>query len=420
MRLTNLLLLAVFLVPSTVFAHSGSTDSSGGHYCWTNCEQYGLKTGEYHYHDTNNDAVATYDNNGSFFDKALAERLHGNILLQVEEHGEAWYIRSSDSMRYYMKDGAAAYEMMRYFSLGITDTDLATISSVADTTEMNNSTSVCDSNVLAERLAREILLQVEEHGEAWYVDPVKCRSIYMADGSAAYEIMRYLGLRITNIDLEKIVAGTWNSGEDGAVESVVEPIEYSFSGFGSDYTEEFELGAGVAFVSSTHTNGDSNFISHLLDSSGLIIGFLTNTIGDYQGRTMISIDQPGEYLIDIDADGDWSFEISQNQSVEALTVPLNVGGAIESLHDFSPDEYQYMTDDVVGPIYLESGLHTAHLSQLGTSNFIVHLVNNEGEIEEFLANEVGSAILDEAFNVSEGGNYYLTIEGDGAWKIELE
>jgi competence protein ComEC len=32
-------------------ASPGGTDSSGGHTCWTNCSQYGLETGEYHYHD---------------------------------------------------------------------------------------------------------------------------------------------------------------------------------------------------------------------------------------------------------------------------------------------------------------------------------------------------------------------------------
>lgn len=141
------------------------------------------------------------------YDTALAERLVGRILLQVEEHGEAWYVRTSDAKRYYMKNGAAAYTMMRFFSLGITDNDLAKIPSVADTTDMNASSSVCSSNELAQRLAGEILLQVEEHGEAWYLDPQKCRRIYMADGDVAYEIMRFLGLGILNANLEKLEVG---------------------------------------------------------------------------------------------------------------------------------------------------------------------------------------------------------------------
>jgi hypothetical protein len=40
------------LVVNTVLAHPGNTDSSGGHTCRTNCEQWGLNYGEYHYHDS--------------------------------------------------------------------------------------------------------------------------------------------------------------------------------------------------------------------------------------------------------------------------------------------------------------------------------------------------------------------------------
>jgi len=204
-----LLSLPLLLLPFLTFAHPGGTDSLGGHYCWTDCEEWGLHYGEYHFHDADDNPIATYENNEDVYDRSLAERLHGQILLQVEEHGEAWYIRSNDSMRYYMKDGDTAYEMMRYFSLGITDVDLASIPSVADTDEMNASTSICSENSLADRLRGEILLQVEQHGEAWYVDPDTCRTIYMEDGAAAYEIMRYLGLGSTNDSLDKIPVGVF-------------------------------------------------------------------------------------------------------------------------------------------------------------------------------------------------------------------
>jgi hypothetical protein len=131
-------------------------------------------------------------------------RLLGRILLQVQNHGEAWYVRKSDAKRYYMPNGQAAYEMMRSFSLGISDTDLAKIPKVQNIAELNQSSSACNVNTLANRLKGDILLQVQQHGEAWYVDPVKCRAIYLKDGDAAYEIMRFLGLGITNTDLEKI------------------------------------------------------------------------------------------------------------------------------------------------------------------------------------------------------------------------
>jgi hypothetical protein len=42
-------LLFFFSVGSTE-AHPGRTDSSGGHTCRTNCEEWGYSYGEYHYH----------------------------------------------------------------------------------------------------------------------------------------------------------------------------------------------------------------------------------------------------------------------------------------------------------------------------------------------------------------------------------
>lgn len=38
-------------IQGNVHAHPGRTDSNGGHTCRTNCSQWGLEDGEYHYHD---------------------------------------------------------------------------------------------------------------------------------------------------------------------------------------------------------------------------------------------------------------------------------------------------------------------------------------------------------------------------------
>ncbi len=132
---------------------------------------------------------------------AISDTVRGMILLQVESNGEAWYVYPADNNRYYMKDGQVAYQMMRNFGLGITDTDLAKIPTVADTAAMKNSSSVCAANALANKLKGKILLQVQQHGEAWYIYPQTCRRIYLKDGAAAYEIMRFLGLGITNLNL---------------------------------------------------------------------------------------------------------------------------------------------------------------------------------------------------------------------------
>ncbi len=152
----------------------------------------------------------------SVFDSALAARMQGRILLQVESHGEAWYIRSKNLKRYYMKDGAAAYSIMRFFSLGIADADLAKIPHVSNTADMKAASSACATSSLGNRFRGEILLQVQQHGEAWYVDPVKCRAIYMKDGAVAYDVMRFLGFGVFTRDLEKIQDGGTVVGSDSS------------------------------------------------------------------------------------------------------------------------------------------------------------------------------------------------------------
>lgn len=60
-------------------------------------------------------------------DSKLVGRLSGKILLQVESRGEAWYLNPADGKRYYLKDGDAAYQIMRFLSLGIANSNLRKI-----------------------------------------------------------------------------------------------------------------------------------------------------------------------------------------------------------------------------------------------------------------------------------------------------
>lgn len=144
----------------------------------------------------------------------LANRLKGHILLQVESSGEAWYVNPTDIKRYYMKDGATAYEMLRRFGLGITNRDLekipiGVVPGMADSnTKSATFNRALHSQTLINRLKGKILLQVEALGEAWYVYPKDGRRYYMKDGETAYQIMRSLSLGITNQNLEGILAGT--------------------------------------------------------------------------------------------------------------------------------------------------------------------------------------------------------------------
>jgi hypothetical protein len=122
-------------------------------------------------------------------DPTLTSRLRGYILLDVQSHGEAWYVNPTDSKRYYMRDGAVAYQMMRSFGLGMTESDYAKLAT--------------DANMKA-RLRGRIVLRVQAHGEAYYIHPKTLTIHYLKDGPAAYEVMRFNSLGVASADLARL------------------------------------------------------------------------------------------------------------------------------------------------------------------------------------------------------------------------
>lgn len=64
--------------------------------------------------------------------------------------------------------------------------------------------SVSAVSSLAQRLAGRILLQVENKGEAWYVDPLNLKRYYLGRAQDCFDIMREKGLGINNKDLEQV------------------------------------------------------------------------------------------------------------------------------------------------------------------------------------------------------------------------
>ena len=57
---------------------------------------------------------------------------------------------------------------------------------------------------LSERLSGRILLQVEEKGEAWYVFPSDNKRYFLGRPEDAFDLMRNLGIGISNENLAKI------------------------------------------------------------------------------------------------------------------------------------------------------------------------------------------------------------------------
>jgi hypothetical protein len=107
----------------------------------------------------------------------------GYIFLAVEKNGEAYYYYPTDKKGYYLGRPADAFNIMRTLGLG------ATHDFIQNTTYFPASVS------------GKILLDVESHGEAYYIYPKDRKKYYLGRPDDAFAVMRNLGLGITNANL---------------------------------------------------------------------------------------------------------------------------------------------------------------------------------------------------------------------------
>ncbi len=199
------------------------------------------------------------------------DHLRGRIVIQVEDHGEAWYVLPTTTERVYVKNGEAAYAALRNFGLGISNADLWQIplgvqqptgdivsfdtdyDGLADKLENALGTNPRDADTdgdgygdlvefnsgynpygagaiplnadIVNRLKGHILLQVESRGEAWYVNPDDGKRYYMADGDWAYDLMRAQSLGITNLNLSHVPIFSGVLDCDTSIDCMIGSIE---------------------------------------------------------------------------------------------------------------------------------------------------------------------------------------------------
>ncbi len=138
---------------------------------------------------------------------SLYNSLKGKIILKVQSKGEAYYINPSKKEMHFLSRPIIAFQVMRAQGIGITDSDLEKIP-VADNycpsyTPSCDNPSVHNLN-FAKAQNGKIFLQVEKNGEAWYVNPSNSKRYFLGRPSDAFNIMRNLGLGISDADFENL------------------------------------------------------------------------------------------------------------------------------------------------------------------------------------------------------------------------
>jgi hypothetical protein len=179
------------------------------------------------------------------------------------------------------------------------------------------------------------------------------------------------------------------------------PQPQTISGRGKTATKPFRVADGMTVFRFQH-RGQSNFIVGLLTSRGEEIDNLVNEIGTINGSTARAI-EAGRYLFNIEADGPWSIRIEQPRLGSGRGLPTTARGRGHT---------------VAGPFQAAGAGVRFGLRHRGESNFIVDVLDGDGQDIGNLSNEIGTFEGSTVGEVPEGV-FWLNVQADGSWTITM-
>lgn len=110
-----------------------------------------------------------------------------------------------------------------------------------------------------------------------------------------------------------------------------------------------------------------------------------------------------------------------SDAINKTKIDSNTQALTQQKEDYSPQKIVDSNGKQIWKIYISSG--TLHFTGTykGNGNFIVKLSDNNQNMIELIANEIGDYVADKTVSVSYVGWYYLEIDGsDGKWNYKWE
>jgi len=183
----------------------------------------------------------------------------------------------------------------------------------------------------------------------------------------------------------------------------VPPVE--LHGNGRFTSQPFALEAGLTLAAAANS-GANNLIVHLYDEHGKKVVLLFNEIGPYQGSRGFEMLSAGQFVAEVQADGDWSLTLRQPRPTGA---PAKLGPTTGRGYTFT--EF----------VQLEPGLHTLKFTHTGEGMFKAVLHNHEGHRLESVVHVEGNYYDGvQPLRIEKAGIYFLNVRADGDWTIAID
>lgn len=188
-----------------------------------------------------------------------------------------------------------------------------------------------------------------------------------------------------------------------AVVPVAQPT-VELAGRGQQVTRKFTLQEGLVQYRVTH-NGSSNIVIEIKDgATGANVETILNEIGPVDATKATRLRKSGTYVLQVQADGDWTISLDEPRPEDAPEAPQLYSGSGTSVSPF------FETD---GGLLVIGGTYQ------GDGRVAIRLRDANGAVVEQIANQVGS------YNGSMGvsvtpGIYFLELSGKGDWTVSVE
>lgn len=176
------------------------------------------------------------------------------------------------------------------------------------------------------------------------------------------------------------------------------------TGQGTNISEKFYLPTWFFTIESAGY-GQSNFIAKLLDENGDVIEYLVNEIGETNEIRWLKINKSWYYMIEVKHDGGRQFVITDIiNKIANPHIPMVLEGGKTNTTNW---------------IFIKKGFYKINSIHDWDSNFIVQLLDDKWNVNEYLVNEIGETNETTSIKIEKDGYYMFEVDADGKWIINI-